>query len=363
MTTLPSRPTRPPRAPQSRQRSRAFALALVMMLSFVAAGILMILIERQGEARLAVARQIDGYREHHLRAGLRQISQAFFSFIPTDADKVFKGGVIGYDITVSAPTYSSRIKVQLTDVQGTLREATVDQGRELNEIYNHAADMLRSRAGLPPVDLNLAQIGADGKLQPAFPRMAVPSSQLPRVATVGGAGPTNFFRERGPAAVSLNSASREVLETLVAAIDPTGTGAAFADAVFQRRADKRLRAADVGGLLTSSGLPQEKQALLAAMVSAEPSLWYMTATTVSSLGTITDRQGGLVTGNVKIVDAPGSGASASPEGNNRTNASTAAAQASSVNSGWRVLTWGAIDEQTERELSRSGPSGSTRSKQ
>lgn len=282
----------------------AFALPLVMFVSFFATAALAIMIERQSAARLAAARQIAGYQQHHMQAGLKQLQSAWSSLFRINDEKRQARGTIGYDIVVEGAFSGGRVEIRLKDAQGTLRRRTIDLDPFVCQVLDAAADSI-----------------AGGKNTDA-----------------------SMLRDRGPGQVSLDSASSEVLMALAKAVDPAASAAAFAEAVVKMRTDKRLTSADLRSLTQTTGLGDDKLQLLEQCVVVDPTLWMMVATTRTANGDPADRQGGLVLGTLRGSGAgttpgtPGSPAAASmPVG-----ATNATSVGSATN--WTFLTWGPLSE-------------------
>jgi hypothetical protein len=282
----------------------AFALPLVMFVSFFATAALAIMIERQSAARLAAARQIAGYQQHHMQAGLKQLQTAWSSLFKINDEKRQARGTIGYDIIVEGAFSGGRVEVRLKDAQGSLRRRTIDLDPFVCQVLDAAADAIAGGKDFDP----------------------------------------NTLRDRGPGQVSLESASPEVLMALAGAVDPAASAAAFAEAVLKMRADKRLTASDLRSLTQTTGLGDDKLRLLEQCVVVEPTLWMMVATTRSVGGDPADRQGGLVVGAIRgsgVGSTPGTpGAPAAP------TAPVGAASATSAGSAnnWTILTWGPLSD-------------------
>ena len=283
-----------------------FALPLVMLVSFFAAGALAIMVERQSTARLAAARQIAGYQQHHAQAGLKQLQTAWSQLFRTDEDVRQARGIIGYDITVEGAFEGGRMEVRLTDAQGTLRRRTVDLDPAVCDVLNDAADQLAASKS----------------------------------------GDLSMFRDRGPGQVSLDTAPAEVLTALARAVDPSASASAFAEAVIQMRSERHLTQADMRPLTQATGLPDEKLRILEQCVVTDATLWQMVATTRGSTGGFADRQGGLVVGVIKagISSAtPGAGA-ASGQATPAANAAAPSISGGNGSSNWTFLSWGTIDD-------------------
>ena len=281
-----------------------------MLVSFFAAGALAIMVERQSTARLAAARQIAGYQQHHAQAGLKQLQTAWSQLFRTNEDRRQARGVIGYDITVEGAFEGGRMEVRLTDAQGTLRRRTVDLDPAVCDVLNDAAD----------------QLG------------------------VSKSGDFSMFRDRGPGQVCLDSAPAEVLTAIARAVDPSASASAFAEAVIQMRSERHLAQADMRTLTQATGLPDEKLRLLEQCVVTDATLWQMVATTRGSTGGFADRQGGLVVGVIKagtLTGTPGGGSN-SGQSTPPTNAAAGSPSASggSSASNWTFLSWGPIDDAT-----------------
>lgn len=328
----------------------AFALPLVMLVSFFAVGALAIMMERQSAVRLAVARQVDGYRQHHTQAGLRQLLSAWSQLYVYNDERRQAKGVIGVDIILDSGATGGgggKVELRLYDAQGPIRRRTVDLDPDVNDVLTAAAQALAgsssSRAGSRGGQRGTSASAMDG----------LPTGD-------------DLFRDRGPGQVSLDSASPEVLAAIATAVDPSASGKAFADAVVQFRADKRIAPADVRNLTLSTGLPEEKLRLLEQCLVAEPSLWMAIATLTTPSGEVLERQGGLVLGIVKnnnsrigqgarggMTTLPATNPSGSPAGSSTPAAGLGngpGGTGGAPPSNWTVLRWGDVDERSARRF-------------
>jgi|GEM_PF-1342619 len=294
---------------RSRRNTPAFVLPLVMMVGFFAVGALAVMVQRQSGARLSAARQINGYQQHHLQAGLRQLLAAWSSLNRVNEERRSSRGVIGFDIVVEGAFASGRMEVRLREAQGTLRHHTVDLDPDVNDVLSLAAERLSS----------------------------------------AGADTSRFFRDRGAGQVSLDSAPPEVLMAIASAVSGDASSKAFAEAVVQLRTERRLTAGDIRNLTIATGLPDEQLRLLEQCIVVEPTLWQVLATTRTGTGSVVDRQAGLIVGVIR-----GSASGAAPStvpGAAAAPGSAAAAAAATTATGnlpqannWVFLQWANIDE-------------------
>lgn len=292
-------------------RGRGFALLLVLLVGFVAGVAISILLLRSASADRAAQSQIDSYRLHHTQAGLRQVTEVWAQLFRRIPERDVPGATLGFDLVVPA---GPRLEVRFRDVQGSIREETTDLSDEANLALNRAAaELMQSGGG----------------------------------ASVGTLGPRrDGVRRRGPGRVSLMTAPVEVLEAVVRGVSPDANPSAFAAAVTQRRAAGKIEPKDVPDLVTQAGLNTQDAEILTNCVTADPSLWYVTATLRSDLtGEMLDRQGGLVLGTIRsAIAAVGvdtraltDQSSAAPPAAGNAVAAAGLTTGAAVN--WTVLTW------------------------
>jgi hypothetical protein len=282
-------------------RRRGYALLIVMMLGFVTVTVMAIMLSRSGEAARSAQMLIDGYRLHHMQAGLRQVSEVWASLAKREPSRDVPGSVIGFDVVLED---EATLELRFKDVQGALRFEATDGSDEANAALTRAAEIIR---------------------------------------TTGRAGAATL-RRRGPGRVSLHSAPAEVLVAVVQGIDPRGGAAGFADRVVQLRSGKRLDQNDYELLIADAGLSTKDAEILRECVTIDTSLWFVTTTVRTPRDGVIDRQGGLVLGLIRSAIAQTD--AGLPAG---ATAPTAAATAASVtanmnraagqNVSWTVLTW------------------------
>lgn len=280
---------------ERRGARRGFALLIVLLLGFVAGIALSILLLRSAAAARAAQSQVDGYRLHHVQAGLRHVAEVWAQMFRRVPERDTADAVIGFDLVLDDGT---TLEVRFKDMQGALREDTTDLPEDANSVLEAAA----------------------------------------RVIVQEGKATAKTIRRRGPGRVSLHTAEADVLTAIASAVSADANAAAFASAVTDKRATGRIEAKDVPILVTAAGLPPDDAALLQNCVTTEPQLWFVTATLRSEVSGVTERQGGLVLGAIRTI-APAAGAM--DAGTNPAAAATSVATGGpggqSVN--WTVLTW------------------------
>lgn len=254
----------------SRPRSvrRAFALPLVALLSILAGIAVTLLLERQSFSRLAMKRQEVEYQGHHMLAGMKGMIEVWLMLFRRTPAPLSDESVIGFDVLTKDDV---RMEIRLSDIQGSILKGS---GGDDVSYLDIASQILTSW-------------GADGPLN---------------------------VRNRGPAKISIHTASAEVLEAMVLAIDPNGNSKAFADAVLDKRAQGRIVDPDLPILLQTAGLSEDDRNILQVSFTTDPSLWLVVVTVRSSSGKVVDRQGGMAVGPLR--SSVGSGG------------------------GWTMLTWG-----------------------
>lgn len=296
----------------------AFALLIVLLLGFVAGISLAILLLRSAAAARAAQSQVDGYRLHHVQAGLRHVAEVWAQMFRRVPERESVEAVIGFDLVLED---GSTLEVRFKDMQGALREATTDLPEDANRVLTTAADSI--------VD--------------------------------SGRASAKTIRKRGPGRVSLNSAEPEVLTAIASAVSADASAAAFASAVTEKRAAGRIEARDVAMLVAAAGLPPSEASLLQNCLTTEPQLWFVTAALRSRLEGVTERQGGLVLGTIRTASpAAGAAAAGTDAGTNpaaaATSVATGGATGQSVN--WTVLTWTKLplrgDTDSQTDWSESG---------
>lgn len=248
--------TTPPRpAPRRSPPARGFALLLVLFVAVVATIFLTILLERQSAVFMAVERQMAGYRDHHIKAGLRVITEVWSITFKLNAERKRSAAPLGYDLLLEGGT---RIRVTLEDAQGSVRRRTLDLPPRAARAMNAAAALLEAQ----------------------------------------GPASARFVRDRGPGRVSLNAAPAEVLQAVVTALDPKASGEGFAQSVLTERALGPITTEKVKSLIAAAGVEADLAPVLESMLAVDPALFRLRADIFSG-GRLVDRQEGLATGALK----------------------------------------------------------------
>lgn len=244
-------------------RSRGYALVLVLMLALFASALVTILLTRRGSSSIAVQQQSDAYVAHHIQAGLREFIPIVLQTTQRSERTTLAGGVIGFDLDFQQDL---KMEVRLKDLGGAVLMSP--------DAVTSVRLGVMARAGL-----DLQQQGRLG---------------------------LDYLRVFGPPRVSLHGAPPEVLAALARAVDQNADGEAFARAVTDLRAEKNIAPADVRSLVTKARVVGPRLELLEALVAAEPSYWWVEARVVGPSGREILRQGGFASGAL----TPGFGTSA-----------------------------------------------------
>lgn len=269
--------------PRTRTRScarhrRAFALPLVLLLALATSLAIGVILMRNGASDAAVHQQIKSYERHHRHAGMKEMVDRWLATTQGSlADQLESDGQA---FTIDLPR-SGRIRVAITDGQGTLLD-------DLRGIYGldarittMAMDELRRRAGYSPLNATDG-VGSGGDMPP-------------EVAN-------EFFRKAGPAAVSINSARPAVVEAVTKAIVPGNGGERLAAEYISRRNRALLTVADIRSIAIEAKATNDEAALLQKMFTAMPAVWK-----VEVAETIRNRVVHRSVGLIEIINDPNAG--------------------------------------------------------
>lgn len=244
---------------QVRRVRRGFALPIVVLLAFVAALAAAVLLDMQSSSRLAVDRQILTYKHHHTAAGVRELVDQWMLIASNNIEGQLDETGMAFEL---AGQGGNSTRVYLRDAQGAaLRD---DGGRSQT-----------------PGEQSLAQ--------------AVSMILSTQVEMARASESEELLRPAGPLQISINSASRRVLEAVVVAAGNPGRAAAFASEVGSRRRNKKLTEADIADVARKAGLTDEQVTAVASMFTANPTLWWLEVVSDrggSPIGRV--RQGGLM---------------------------------------------------------------------
>ncbi len=242
-------------------RRRAFALVLVVLLALAAAALVTVLLTRRATATVAVKRQSDSYVAHHMQAGLREFIPVFLQTSTRKQDALLAGAgtpdgaPLGFDLGLEG---GLKLEVRLRDLGGSVLMSKRPGGSVRLTVM--------ARAGL--------------------------------ILTERGLIGMEFMRVYGPPRISLHGARREVLVALAEAIEQGADGGAFADEVIETRNKRNLTAADPRAMATKAKLAGTKLDMLEALVSVDPSYWWIEARVLNQSGREIMRQGGFASGSL-----------------------------------------------------------------
>ncbi len=275
-------------------RERGFAFPLVMLLALVSGLVAAVLLERHSITSLAMARQINGYRQYHQSAGLRELVNRWMqSSRGRLQDSIMADGLA---FRLRMPR-SGTIEVYFFDAQGMALSDYSGLGGRRREIVQDTAALLTN----PPPDL----------------------------AGVVAADPGPLTRAHGPASISIRSAPPAVLEALCLAVTANTKTARQAAAAIEDYAAELLRAEEnerggaagaggtggaggvggatgalasggVGRVLMDEGLEADDIREIESMLVTRNTLWQVVAEVRDDAGRLIDRSGGLFEASERI---------------------------------------------------------------
>ncbi|MBC7771266.1 MAG: hypothetical protein H7210_02105 [Pyrinomonadaceae bacterium] len=236
--------------------ARAYALPLVILVSLGASLAIGIVLSRHADSHLAVNRQVVLYRDHHRQMGMQELVDRWIVNVVTRGsvrDQLGDGG-LAFELTLPQGTTA---RVYFDDAQGAaLEDLRVLHGPEAA----YARRLLRALDQMP---------------QPAI-----------------GEGRERVFREFGPAKLSVHTVDLAVLEALAGVIVPSSDSRKFVRTLIDRRARADLAPNDIRAIAMEAGLNSDETAAAEMMLTAQPTLWRVTAEI--SGGGVQQRAQGLV---------------------------------------------------------------------
>ncbi len=225
------------RAPSQR---RGFALPVVIVLLLIVGMVSAVVLQRQASSRLVTERRLLWYREHHARAGLEEVLDAWLRSLPRNVRLEEVVGPSGEAMTIDLRDGSEAV-ISIRDGQGALLvepAAVAEDERERVLLAAQRFDELVGRSNRP----------------------------LER-------------RRVGPLKLSLQAASTEAIEALASAYAPRSAAAEFASAIIIARAaaaEGVLSNADLSAALAASGMESRDAQLLRAATTLQPTLYFVT---------------------------------------------------------------------------------------
>ncbi|MBK7403827.1 MAG: hypothetical protein IPJ41_04130 [Phycisphaerales bacterium] len=236
---------------------RAFALPMVIALVVVVGMMCAVMLERQAAQRGLAQRQLGWYQEHHARLGLQEAIDAWVRNLPT-----------GVDLGTLLPADGHFLDLELKD--GTDASVTLKEGQ---------GAILTDLAAVEPVSYDDA------------------AAELSAVASFyGPSGPPDGLRTVGPVALSLHTASAELIEIAAGAITGQADVATrFAQSIEQDRQANggRCSPSAMGIAMSEAGVDADMRTRLGRMFTVRPTLYYATVELRdSSVGPAMARFGG-----------------------------------------------------------------------
>jgi len=237
---------------------------MVIMLVMVCSILIAVMLERHGTDALTVQRQLDSYTFHHVSRGIQEGVEAWIKSNGTASitDALTQDGH-AFDLDVDG---GQTVHIYFQDAQGTV---------------------LTEFAGLSGVSLETAQ------------------EILYRLREQDGIRMADFVRREGPVAVSMQSASREVMTAVAAAVVDAPTAEAVVSEIIHAREEGLLDANTINEAFNRADVGPEQRPRLTALFTAQPVLWRVVAEADPPLGVYpprpTIRYGGLAV----IMATPG----------------------------------------------------------
>ena len=223
-----------------RARGWRFALPVVIVLILIVGMVSAVVLQRQASSRLVTERRLLWYREHHARAGLEEVLDAWLRSLPRN--------------------------LRLEEVVGPTGEAmTID-------LKDGSEAVISIRDGQGALLVEPAAVAADDRIRV--------TDAAQRFDDLVGPGSRPLERRRvGPLKLSLQAASVEAIEALASAYAPRSAAAEFATAIAVARgvaADGVLTNADLSAALAASGMESREAQFVRAATTLQPTLYFVT---------------------------------------------------------------------------------------
>lgn len=226
--------------------TRAFALPMVLLLMVVSGVMLSVMLRRHAAQLMTTKRELDGYTFGHATRGLGDALDAWIK-------------------------YQGRSPVaEALDPDGRAFDLVIDGGQRV---------AIRLRDGQGRALMNLSGLSAEN--------VRTGREVLRRLKVATGDEVGNYLREDGPLAVSVNTASSEVLLAVLRAITGDSGGSGLVNDILSRRDSEGLiDPTGLQALVDQSELAPEHKARANALLTANPALWRVVAEAVSPNGVV-----------------------------------------------------------------------------
>lgn len=237
---------------RSSERSKGFALPVVLMVSLALATLITVLLDRFGSQTRSVSGIVRSYENYHAGRGLHQLFEAWLRSFPS----------------------SSRISAKLGDgglaLTAHLSEGLTPNANSAETVRLYLADgqgsILAEPGALPAEDVALAQA-------------IINAAKTLEAGSGGGDSREGAIarRDLGPLAVSLKSAS---IRTLRAAVSGATGGEKVDEIVAElvkARDDLNLSSNAISEAANKAGLAGDARANLLKVITVDPTMWNITA--------------------------------------------------------------------------------------
>lgn len=221
-------------APVGRRGSRrGFVLPIVILLMLVVSAVAAVMLARGDAQTRTVARQLESYQAYHGVRGLRETIDAWMDGQQARSleDVIDENGFV-FSVL---PGDGTRLDVYLFDAQGTL--TTAESGINANTL------------------LTLQAIHND------------------LVSRVGPDRAEDYERSVGPWPISVNTAARPLIESVVASIVASERADQLSDEIFQRFADGPIDREELSAAMSAAGVDASERAAINQTFTVQPTLW------------------------------------------------------------------------------------------
>jgi hypothetical protein len=231
---------------------RAFALPLVILLTFIASLSVALMLERRAVAHRTTLRQIQAYTGHHRAAGIQECIGQWIGTTRVRGGESLSASGLAFQLVLSS---GESINVLFADGQGTALTDDTNLSREKREIVRRMREFLE---------------------------------QLPPELT------DSTMRGVGPVEISLRAAPAIVIDALVAAVIDPQRQKRTVEAILSRRNAGLLTREELPRALTDIGVTDEERDLLLSMLVESPTIWNVVAEITDARGYLLSRSGGLM---------------------------------------------------------------------
>lgn len=221
-----------------------FALAFVLVLILALSAMIVVMLERQGAQSLTYKRQIDSYSMHHTTAGFSEAIEAWLrNNGQTPLRRMIGPGGHAFDISMNG---GLPVRVSLYEAQGLA---------------------LADLSGLPEEQITMGR------------------ELLIRMREKYGAEAERYTRTDGPLAISIRSASEEMLRTAAeVALKDSGDPDKLVDVMLRAREGGNDDDMDITKIVNEAEVENELRARVASMFATETTLWRGTAELMEPAG-------------------------------------------------------------------------------